>query len=128
MGHRAHAYVFHCGLRFLGIARVISRRQLLKGLAGGVVISAAALVLVRETPQGYRQIATLHDAAHHDISKGFGLAVPKREGATIWYDTAYPNAQVCIATSPWRLRPTRGTSNTRQRRVRDGLSIIGHQL
>ncbi len=28
----------------------------------------------------------LHDAAHHDISGGFGLAPIKREGASIAYD------------------------------------------
>lgn len=46
------------------------------------VIGAAALAAI---PAG-KEATLLHDAAHHDISGGFGLAPIKQEGTAVLYD------------------------------------------
>lgn len=45
-------------------------------------IGAAAMAAVPAT----KKATLLHDAAHHDISGGFGLATVKQEGTTVLYD------------------------------------------
>jgi len=45
------------------------------------VIGAATMAAVPD-----KKATLLHDAAHHDISGGFGLAQIKPEGATVAYD------------------------------------------
>jgi len=67
----------------------MKRRGFLKRLAG---VATAAVVSERVIPDdgvalsSIKHPVPLHDAAHHDLTGGFGLAPAKAEGATILYD------------------------------------------
>lgn len=49
-------------------------------------IGAAALAALPASGKSIKYPILLHDAAHHDISGGFGLVQAKMEGASIPYD------------------------------------------
>lgn len=55
----------------------MDRRGFIQSFIGAAVLAA---VPVKKPP------ILLHDAAHHDISGGFGLAQAKMEGTSIPYD------------------------------------------
>ena len=61
-------------------------------------IGAAALAMV---PEVRKPPIMLHDAAHHDLTGGFGLAQVKPEGASIPYD---PGARLFSAEHPKALK------------------------
>ncbi len=78
----------------------MQRRGFLKRLAG---VATAAVVSEKLIPDdgvslfSAKHPTLLHDAAHHDLTGGFGLAQLKPEGATIPYDlTEASLEQVCI--------------------------------
>jgi hypothetical protein len=78
----------------------MKRRGFLKRLAG---VATAAVVSEKLIPDdgvalgSMKHPALLHDAAHHDLTEGFGLAPLKAEGATIPYDlTEASLEQLCV--------------------------------
>ncbi len=67
----------------------MQRRGFLKRLAGvatAVVISEKIIPDDGVALGSMKHPALLHDAAHHDLSEGFGLAPAKLEGSTMLYD------------------------------------------
>ena len=78
----------------------MKRRGFLKRLAG---VATAAVVSEKLIPDdgvslfSAKHPTLLHDAAHHDLTGGFGLAQAKPEGATIPYDLSEASLeQACI--------------------------------
>ena len=67
----------------------MQRRGFLKRLAG---VATAAVISEKLIPDdgvalgSMRHPALLHDAAHHDLTGGFGLAPAKAEGSVMLYD------------------------------------------
>ena len=61
-------------------------------------IGAAAMAMV---PEVRKPPIMLHDAAHHDLTGGFGLAQAKPEGASIPYD---PGVRLFSAEHPKALK------------------------
>lgn len=67
----------------------MQRRGFLKRLAG---VATAAVISEKLIPDdgvalgSMKHPALLHDAAHHDLAGGFGLAPAKLEGSTMLYD------------------------------------------
>ena len=67
----------------------MQRRGFLKRLAGvatAVVISEKLIPDDGVALGSMKHPVLLHDAAHHDLSEGFGLAPAKLEGSTMLYD------------------------------------------
>lgn len=67
----------------------MKRRGFLKRLAG---VATAAVISEKIIPDdgvalgSMKHPVLLHDAAHHDLTEGFGLAQAKVEGSTMLYD------------------------------------------
>jgi phage portal protein BeeE len=57
-------------------------------------IGAATMAVVPE-----KKATLLHDAAHHDLSGGFGLAPIKQEGASVAYDAVADRYAKALARS-----------------------------
>jgi len=65
----------------------MDRRKFLKGVSGAAV--AAVIPISDSDGVSLRSMAhpiLIHDAAHHDMTRGFGLAPIKAEGAKVAYD------------------------------------------
>lgn len=73
----------------------MKRRGFIKRLFG---VATAAVVSEKIIPDNGVSLFSarhpLHDAAHHDLAGGFGLAQAKPEGATIPYDLAEESLEV----------------------------------
>ena len=79
---------------------MITRRKLLKGIAGAAAVSVAAPALLKSERGTHQQ----YDWPEVVQTQGFGLAQAKPEGGRIYYDTAYHNAKVSDPNSSWRIK------------------------
>ena len=77
---------------------MLTRRKLIKGLAGAAAVSVAAPALLK------KKISQRYDWPEVVQTQGFGLAQAKPEGGRIYYDTAYHNAKVSDPNSSWRIK------------------------
>ncbi len=67
----------------------MQRRSFLKrlfGVATAAVVSESVIPDDGVALKSMKHSILLHDAAHHDLTKGFGLAPAKAEGSTMAYD------------------------------------------
>ncbi len=64
----------------------MDRRGFIQSFIGAAVLAAVPASDDGVTVKSIKHPILLHDAAHHDLTGGFGLAQAKPEGASIPYD------------------------------------------